>query len=621
MGIMMSLRSISTISQWVDVATHLPLRWGLWLCFIAIMLTGCVNDDDTDSQGSIVNIGDAVPAFMLTDSNGAKVSSASLKGQVYMLSFFDTGCPDCQKEFPVLQQIYDKYEGAIPMLNVPRSQTVNEVEAYWSKEGLTMPYYTAADHSLYYKFATSGIPRTYIVDGEGKVCAVFTDNPLADYATIDGQLQRLLATVPSPSAQEPSDSTVNLSFRIKVPAAKPGEDFFKNEYVVSHLEIFFFDTETKKLSAKVVANDLVQDTEHPDSHYDITYIVSDKRVNVGLYNIYAIANYSHTPDSIDDQDDFLNMVDSITYHSGIEPNIPLTGPVMTSSATALLDIDLVPWTGKNFSLSIEVERIMAKLQIGVSRHSFELSHDNTKYADVNITNYKFVNLNRQYYLFQHSDNGYIVDPLFNKKTTSAIDASRFKNYYASWFGDFTTEGFASIPTAGSYGYAYILENTARNDCQKNGYSPGIVFKGAVSPVLVYIYDHETRTLKAETRPEYWPDAIYLYKYNFYGSIQAINVAGGLALDELERYTDSQLKTYGIKQCKFNMGVYETYYTYWIRHQQSTTSHMEPMEYAIVRNHFYKITVTGVSGIGDSAILPDIMRDNHPNSYEDIVVDG
>ena len=60
MGIMMSLRSISTISQRIGVTTHLPLRWGLWLCFMAIMLTGCINDDDTDNQGSIVNIGDAV---------------------------------------------------------------------------------------------------------------------------------------------------------------------------------------------------------------------------------------------------------------------------------------------------------------------------------------------------------------------------------------------------------------------------------------------------------------------------------------------------------------------------------------------------------------------------------
>ncbi len=592
------------------------------MCLFAVVLAGCSQDENTDSRGGIVDVGDVVPSFTLTAANGAELSSAELKGRVYMLSFFDTGCPDCQKEFPVLQQVYDKYGEAVPVLNVPRSQTADEVKTYWTREGLTMPVYTPGDKALYYKFATSGIPRTYIVDGNGKVCAVFTDSPLADYATIEGQLQKLLKGIPAgtDTGDNPEDSTVVLAARMKVPAIGPDMDIFQNEYVISHLELFFFDTETGKLATKVVAEDLVQDLVEPDQHYDITYIMPAKRVKVGLYNIYAIANYSSVPDDIEDEDDFLNIVDSVTYKTGIEPNIPATGPVMTSESTALLSVDLVPWTGKTYSLTIEMERVLAKLQIGVSQHSFALSYDREKYADVNITNYKIVNLNTQYYLFQHSDNGYIVDPLFYQKTTSAADAARFKNYYESWFGDFTTEGFASMPTAGNHGYAYILENTARSECQKNGYSPGIVFKAAVSPVLVYIYDNDSRTLLAERRPEYWPDAVYLYKYNFYGSIQAINLVGGLELDELEHYTDSQLKTYGIKQCKFNMGVYETYYTYWINHHQNNTQHMEPMEYAIVRNNYYKITITGVSGIGDSSIIPDIMRDNYPNSYSDIVVD-
>lgn len=595
-----------------------------WLLFLFILLTGCVNDDDAGgSRGSMVSVGDEVPAFTLTSNVAEEVSSASLRGQVYMLTFFDTACPDCRKELPVLQRVYDKYAGTVSVFNVPRSQAVAEVQAYWSQESLTMPFHTASDSGLYYKFASSGIPRTYIVDGEGRVQAVLTDNPLADYATIDSLLCSILKT--STCRKE---CTVNVLFRMKraesphsslLTANVPATDYFQNEYVVSRLELFVFDAETGKLVTRTVDENLIQEMSDLDSSYDITYMVPSKRINVGLFNIFAIANYPYTPEDIEDQDDFLSMIDSITYHSGIEPNIPSTGPVMTSSTTALLAVDLVPWADKSYSLMIEMERVLAKLQVGVAQHSFELTYEGEKYADVNITNYKLVNLNRKYFLFQQSDDDYILDPLFYEKTTSTAVASRFKDYYASWFGDFTTEGFASMPTAGNYGYAYILENTARKECQKNGYSTGIVFKGAVSPVLVYIYDNERRTLIAEKRPEYWPDAIYLYKYNFYGSIQAVNVAGNLGLDELEQYTDSQLKAYGIKQCRFNMGVYETYYTYWIQHRHDTSLHMEPMEYAIVRNNFYKITVAGVSGIGDSRVVPDIMRDNYPNSYADIEV--
>lgn len=594
------------------------IRHYLWLGFAVVIMAACQNDDNADSNlGNIVNVGDDVPAFMLTGANGENVSSASLRGQVYMLSFFDTGCSDCQKELPVLQRIYDKYAEAIPIFSVPRSQPTDEVKDYWNKEGLTMPVFTASDKALFYKFATSGIPRTYIVDEEGLVSAVLTDNPLADYDTIDGLLRNLLKEKASREG-----STVELSIKTRASIFDAGQEkvYFKNEYIISHLELFFFDAETKKLAFKTAVKNPVQETNHPNTYYDITYIVPSIPIKVGVYNIYAIANYNNTSDNIENQEDFLNMIDSITYKEGIEANIPVEGPVMTSSPTALLSIDLVPLAGKSYNLMIEMERVLAKLQIGVAQNSFSLSHGGSKYADINITNYKLVNLNRQYYLFQHSYNDYIVDPLFYKKTTKVADALRFQNYYKSWFGNFTTEGFASMPTAGNYGYAYILENTAQKESQKNGYSPGIVFKGAVSPDMVYIYDNDSRRLVAEKRPEYWPDAIYLYKHTFYGSIQAINIAGHLKLDELERYTDSELKEYGIKQCKFNMGVYETYYTYWIRHNQDVVQHMDAMEYGIVRNNFYQMTVVGVSGIGNSEITPEIMRDNYPNSYEDIVVE-
>lgn len=442
-----------------------------------------------------------------------------------------------------------------------------------------------------------------------------------------------------------ANDVVDLSFRIKVSAGTRGMDgdFSQNEHVISHLEVFFFDAETKKFVTKAVVDNLIQQKDPPDTSYDITYIVESLKVKVGVYNIFAIANYHHIPDDIRDQDEFLEMTDAITYQDGIEPNIPEEGPVMTNRATSLVSINLIPSANKSYVLGLDMERVLAKLEIGVKENKFELSHDGTKYADINITNYKLVNLNKRYYLFLHTDvmssfgkkpdfrfpynfgdynedsEHYVVDPFFYDKTVDRTDANLFKYYYASWFGNFTTDNFASIPVAGNYGYAYILENTSYKTSQKNGYSPGVVFKAAVSPVFVYLYDNKSRTLVKEDRAEYWSHTIYLYKYNFYGSLQAINVASGLLLDELETYTDAQLKAYGIKQCKFNMGVYETYYTYWIQHRTGFAEKMGSMNYGVVRNNYYRIHVAGVSGVGDSQITPDIMRDNYPNSYVDVVV--
>lgn len=68
-----------------------------------------------------------------------------------------------------------------------------------------------------------------------------------------------------------------------------------------------------------------------------------------------------------------------------------------------------------------------------------------------------------------------------------------------------------------------------------------------------------------------------------------------------------------------MGAYETYYTYWIRHRLSISDTMGPMVYGIVRNTYYKMLVTDISGLGNSVITPDIARDNYPNTYTDIVI--
>ena len=80
----------------------------------------------------------------------------------------------------------------MPILNVPRSQTREEAQTYWSDANLTMPLYVPHDKDLYYQFATSVIPRTYVVSAEGKVLAAFSDSPIADYATLDVLLQQLL---------------------------------------------------------------------------------------------------------------------------------------------------------------------------------------------------------------------------------------------------------------------------------------------------------------------------------------------------------------------------------------------------------------------------------------------
>lgn len=161
----------------------------LLLMLAALCMTACGNDEETysdkDDDTAIIKVGMAAPTFELKGLDDSKVTSESLKGKVYILNFFDTTCPDCRREFPVLQQIYDNYGDKVPVLNVPRSQGVEDAEAYWKENGLTMPIYSDGAQRLYFQFATRTIPRTYIINADGIVIASFNDRPIADYASIE----------------------------------------------------------------------------------------------------------------------------------------------------------------------------------------------------------------------------------------------------------------------------------------------------------------------------------------------------------------------------------------------------------------------------------------------------
>lgn len=78
--------------------------------------------------------------------------------------------------------------------------------------------------------------------------------------------------------------------------------------------------------------------------------------------------------------------------------------------------------------------------------------------------------------------------------------------------------------------------------------------------------------------------------------------------------DDYKNTYAANVRFFEKG--ETYYTYWIRHiDNHNINKMGIMEFGIVRNNIYDMTVTGISGLGFAgAEKPDPGKDNETEEY-------
>lgn len=159
-------------------------NWIKMICFLllgSVAFTACINEDDPEEGTVNLQPGDTVPAFSVLMKDGQIVADETLKGTVSLIVFFNTGCPDCQKELPVLQKIYVEYAPKINMICISRAEGATDIAAYWKNNNLTLPYSAQEDRTVYYLFAKSGIPRVYIADKNLIIRNVFTDSPLASY--------------------------------------------------------------------------------------------------------------------------------------------------------------------------------------------------------------------------------------------------------------------------------------------------------------------------------------------------------------------------------------------------------------------------------------------------------
>ncbi len=155
--------------------------WALLWLFVAALLAGCVNDDPVSEPS--LGVGDRCPRFELAMSDGSVLSSADFAGRRVMLVFFNTGCEDCRRELPEIQRVADRLEadgaasvGGVPeVICVSRGEGAESVAAYWRANGLTLPYSATGDDRVYRLFASSLIPRVYIIGVDSRIEASFAE--------------------------------------------------------------------------------------------------------------------------------------------------------------------------------------------------------------------------------------------------------------------------------------------------------------------------------------------------------------------------------------------------------------------------------------------------------------
>ncbi len=158
----------------------------LTLC--GAFFTGCTKEDKLVED--IVRVGDKLPAFTVVMEDGSSFNSANLGGKPLVLTFFTTTCTDCQRTLPIIQQAYESFSD-VNFISISRAEEKGTIRNYWTTNGLTLPFSAQKDRKVYNLFATSRIPRIYIVTSDGIVSSFFTDNPTPDYQTLSSAILKV----------------------------------------------------------------------------------------------------------------------------------------------------------------------------------------------------------------------------------------------------------------------------------------------------------------------------------------------------------------------------------------------------------------------------------------------
>ena len=150
------------------------------------LLPSCIRSEEVESPQEYVRVGDALPHFSVTLMDSTLVSNATWAGRSLVLILFSIECPDCQRELPQVERFYQmvREREDVFTLGISRGGGHDAVTGYWAQSGLTFPCSPQEDRRIYNLFASSVVPRVYVVSPQGRVTHMYDDTNMPTAETL-----------------------------------------------------------------------------------------------------------------------------------------------------------------------------------------------------------------------------------------------------------------------------------------------------------------------------------------------------------------------------------------------------------------------------------------------------
>lgn len=133
------------------------------------------------------------PDAAFTNTTGAAITIASLKGKVVFLNFWATWCPPCLAEMPSINELYKQFSDNkdVVFIVADADGDLTTSAAFMQSHNYDLPLYKAASN-IHTDLFSGTLPTTLIINKKGEI--VFKETGAANYNTkqFAGFIQKLV---------------------------------------------------------------------------------------------------------------------------------------------------------------------------------------------------------------------------------------------------------------------------------------------------------------------------------------------------------------------------------------------------------------------------------------------
>ncbi len=144
-----------------------------FIIILILIISNLFAQQQPDSVGFYVKVGDPSPEFTLTFPNGDSTSFANLKGKVIMLQFTASWCSVCRREMPHIEKdiVQNLKCDDLVVIGIDRDEPAEKVIKFAEDMKITYPLALDPGAEIFGLFAhkQSGVTRNVIIDKKGKI--------------------------------------------------------------------------------------------------------------------------------------------------------------------------------------------------------------------------------------------------------------------------------------------------------------------------------------------------------------------------------------------------------------------------------------------------------------------